>query len=160
MRSRSTATPNSSSVRGTVIRIATLIAVLIGTVGLQAPAHAAGTTTSWSFTGSCCIYVPGGTGTNSWFTTTSEKDIYFRIDSFNPCSTGWGNVKITIELWRDDLGPDTKIGNDKEITCTGVAKWVAVNPNQYHFHMKIQYPFRDQYTYSATGRYAYNGGIL
>lgn len=160
MKSISTATGvRSGSLRSATIRIATVLAFLLGALGLQTPAHA-GTTNNWSFTGGCCIYVPGGTGTDSWFTTTSEKDIFFRIDSFSPCSTASGYVKITVELWRNDFGPDTKIGNDKEITCTGLAKWVAVNPNQYHFHMKIQYPFRDQRTYSASGRYAFNGDTL
>lgn len=139
------------------------LTVLLGALGLQAtPAQAAGETNSWSFTGGCCIYIPGGSGTDLWFETSVEKDIYFRIGSFSPCAydSTYGYAKITIELWRDDAFGDTKIGNDKTITCTGTVKWALVNPNQYHFHMIIQEPWRNNYTYTASGKYAYNGNTL
>jgi len=150
-------------IRAMGVRLAMVFMVVLGTLGLQAaPAHAAGTTTNWSFTGRCCIYVPGGGGTDSWFSTNVEKDVFFRIDNFSPCAydSNYGYAKITVELWRDDFGGDTKIGSDKTITCTGTAKWALVNPNQYHFHMVIQYPWRNQHTYTASGRYAYNGNTL
>lgn len=144
-------------------RLAAVLALLAAALGLQVlPAQAAGTTHSWSFTGKCCIYVPGGSGTDNWFRTTAEKNIYFKISSFSPCwkDANYGYTKVTIELWRDDFGPDSKIGNDKVIECTGTAKWSLVDPGKYHFHMIIQYPWRNEHTYTARGAYAYNGATL
>lgn len=60
----------------------------------------------------------------------------------------------------NDFGPDSKIGNDKVIECTGTAKWSLVDPGKYHFHMIIQYPWRNEHTYTARGAYAYNGATL
>ena len=144
-------------------RLATVFALLTAALGLQAmPAQAGGTTHTWSFTGKCCLYVPGGSGTDSWFKTTVEKNIYFKISSFSPCAKDrtYGYAKITIELWRDDFGPDSKVGRDKVIECTGTAKWASVNADKYHFHMIIQYPWRNEHTYKARGSYAYNGAVL
>jgi len=145
------------------MRVVFILTLMVGALGLVAtPAEAAATTKTWTFTGGCCIYVPGGTGTDGWFTTNVEKNIYFKIGSMTPCvkDPQYGYPKITIELWKDEFPLDNTIGNDKTIECTGVAKWSMVNPGKYHFHMIIQNPWRNRYTYTMSGKYAYNGATL
>lgn len=139
--------------------IAKLLMLVMMSVGFTAvtgpPAHAA--TGSWSFKGGCCVYIPGGShGTG--FTTTKEKDIYFKISSWNPCDTNDGDVEITVKLYKNDAF-DHQVGATKNLTCTGTVKWSMVNPGKYYFYMRVKGPWDEgsSAAYTAKGYYYYNG---
>ena len=122
----------------------------------QPSAAAAGGSFSYEFKGTCCI-------NTRQFTTVTENDVWFDIDSISPCDnwpgSTYGAPKVEITLYQSDAFADTKIGAVKTISgCAGDVKWVDVNARKnLYFNIKILYPHRDSKTYTIKGTAAYDG---
>lgn len=135
--------------------LATLVA-LTACLVVGVPQQAlAGGGFSYTFDGLCCI-------STRHFTTVTENDIWFDVDSVSPCDTVQGDsgVDLLIELYKEDWGSNTNIGTDKSIeNCSGDVKWSMVNAGEYYFKIWIKYPHRDTKSYTVKGNVAYDGSV-